>query len=114
MKYIAAATLAVISATAFAADLPARVQPIAPVVQPFSWTGFYLGGELGWIETNPKYTTGALLLGTPFVVSSASERNGLTYGLLAGYNYQIGQLVLGVEGDFSGWTAGKIRYNAIT
>jgi len=100
-QHIIAATLAVISgASAFAADLPARVQPIAPVVQPFAWTGFYLGGELGWIETNPKYTTGVLLLGTPFVVSSASDKNGLTYGVMAGYNYQIGQLVLGVEGDF--------------
>ena len=114
-KYIAAATFSVIGgAGALAADLPTRVQPIAPVVQPFSWTGFYIGGELGWIETNPKYTTGALLLGTPFAVTSASDKNGLTYGVMAGYNYQVGQLVLGVEGDFSGWTAGKIRYTAIT
>jgi outer membrane immunogenic protein len=33
---------------------------------------------------------------------------------LGGYNYQVGQLVLGVEGDFVGWTVGKIRYTAIT
>ena len=56
------------SVSALAADLPARMEPVAPVpyVPAFSWTGFYVGGELGWIQTNPKYTTGALLLGAPF------------------------------------------------
>jgi len=112
----ALACAAIGSASAFAADLPARMEPVAPVayVPAFSWTGFYLGGELGWIQTNPKYTTGALLLGAPFVVTPGSDKNGLTYGILAGYNYQVGQLVLGVEGDFVGWTVGKIRYTAIT
>jgi outer membrane immunogenic protein len=117
-KYIvAAASIVINSASAFAADLPARVQPVAPVayVPAFSWTGFYLGSELGWIQTNPKYTTGVLLLGAPFVVSpSVSNKNGLAYGILGGYNYQVGQLVLGVEGDFAGWTVGTIRYTAIT
>ncbi|MBA4033635.1 MAG: porin family protein [Bradyrhizobium sp.] len=100
---------------ALAADLPARA-PVAPVayVPAFSWTGFYLGGALGWIETSPEYTTGAVVLGTPFIVSSASNRNGLSYGILSGYNYQMGQVVLGVEGDFTGWTVGKIRYTSIT
>jgi outer membrane immunogenic protein len=106
----------VFSLSALAADLPARMEPVAPVayVPAFSWTGFYLGGELGWIQTDPKYTTGVLLLGAPFVVSSASSRNGLTYGVLGGYNYQAGNLVLGVEGDFFGLTVGEIRYTAIT
>jgi outer membrane immunogenic protein len=104
------------SLSALAADLPARMEPVAPVayVPAFSWTGFYVGGALGWIGTNPKYTTGAVVLGAPFVVSSASSKNGLSYGLLSGYNYQMGQLVLGVEGDFTGWTVGEIRYTAIT
>src|ERR1700704_3909421 len=103
-------------ASAFAADLPARMEPIAPVayVPSFSWTGFYLGGSLGWVRTSPDYTTGAVLLGTPFIVSSASDKNGLSYGVLGGYNYQMGQLVLGIEGDFAGSTVGKIRYTAIT
>ena len=111
---VAAAFVAISSASAFAADLPARVAAPVAYVPPFSWTGFYLGGELGWIQTKPEYTTGALLLGAPFVVSSGSDKNGLTYGVLGGYNYQMGQLVLGVEGDFVGWTVGKIRYTAIT
>lgn len=105
-----------ISLSAMAADLPARMEPVAPVayVSAFSWTGFYLGGELGWIRTDPEYTTGAVLLGAPFAVSSTSSKDGLSYGVLAGYNYQMGNLVLGVEGDFQGWTVGQIRYTAIT
>jgi len=102
--------------SAMAADLPARMEPVAPVayVPAFSWTGFYVGGELGWMQSNPRYTTGALLLGAPFAVTSSSDKNGLAYGFLAGYNYQVGQLVLGVEGDFQGWTVGEIRYTAVT
>src|SRR6476660_6965610 len=104
------------SLSAVAADLPGRMEPVAPVayVPAFSWTGFYLGGELGWIQTNPKYATGALLLGAPFLVTSGSDKNGLTYGVLGGYNYQVGQQVLGVEGDFQGWTVGQMRYTAVT
>jgi outer membrane immunogenic protein len=102
--------------TALAADLPKQMEPVAAVapVPTFSWTGFYFGGELGWIQTDPKYTTGALLLGAPFGFTSGSDKNGLTYGILAGYNYQVGRLVLGVEADFQGWTVGEIRYTAVT
>jgi outer membrane immunogenic protein len=105
-----------ISIPALAADLPAPVPAAAPVpyVAPSSWTGFYIGGELGWIRTDPRYTTAAVLLGTPFLVSAATGKDGLSYGVLAGYNYQVGNVVLGIEGDFQGWTVGKIRYTAIT
>lgn len=91
-----------VSVAASATDVPARMEPVAPVayVPAFSWTGFYLGGELGWIQTNPKYTTGALLFGAPFLGTSGSRKDGVTYGILTGYNYQAGQLVLGVEVDF--------------
>ena len=113
---LASTSAILISIPARAAYLPSPVQPVAPVAYPpsFSWTGFYVGGELGWIGTNPEYTTGAVLLGTPFVVSAATGKDGMSYGVLAGYNYQVGNVVLGIEGDFEGWTVGKIRYSAIT
>ena len=53
-------------------------------------------------------------VGVPFVVTSASGKDGVSYAVLGGYNYQMGQVVLGVEGDFGGATAGKMRYTAIT
>lgn len=114
--FLLSTVAAAVSLSASAADLPPRAEPVAPIaVMPsFTWTGFYLGGELGWIQTDPRYTTGALLLGAPFIVSPGSNKNGVGYGVLAGYNYQIGQLVLGIEGDFEGWTVGKIRYTAVT
>src|ERR1700754_2104848 len=110
LALLASTSAILISIPARAADLPSPVQPAAPVayVPPFSWTGFYVGGELGWIRTGPVYTTGALLLGTPFVVSAATGKDGMSYGVLAGYNYQLGSLVLGIEGDFEGWTVGKV------
>ena len=79
-------TASVFSLSALAADLPARTEPVAPVafVPAFSWTGFYLGGALGWIGVKSEYTAAA---GVPFVVTSASDKNGLTYGVLGGYNY---------------------------
>jgi len=69
---LVSAIAGVFSLPATAADLPSRVEPVAPVayVPAFSWTGFYVGGELGWIQTTPNYTTGALLLGAPFAVTS--------------------------------------------
>ena len=104
------------SLSALAADLPQRMEPAAPVayVPAFSWTGFYLGGEVGWIRTDNNLSSGALLPGTAFLVSSSPSKDGLTYGALAGYNYQMGQVVLGVEGDFTGWTVGTVHYTAIT
>jgi outer membrane immunogenic protein len=105
-------SVCVFSLSALAAEQPPVAQGAAVVDGPtFSWDGFYLGGELGWMQTSPKYTPGAAVLGAPVVVSSlpVSDKNGLTYGLLAGFNYQVGQFVFGVEGDFTGWTVGKIR-----
>jgi outer membrane immunogenic protein len=101
-----------------AADLPQRPAYKEPaVVAPvFTWTGFYLGGDLGWMQTNPKYVPGAVIAGAPFVVSSlpVSDKQGVTYGFLGGANYQTGPLVLGVEADFTGWTVGTERYTAVT
>jgi outer membrane immunogenic protein len=116
LAVLASISAILINIPARAADLPYPVQPVAPIAYSpsFSWTGFYVGGELGWIGTNPEYTAGAVLLGTPFVVSAATGKDGVSYGVLAGYNYQVGNVVLGIEGDFEGWTVGKIRYTAIT
>ena len=66
-----------ITVSALAADfLPSHFKQVAPVeyVPKPSWTGFYPGGELGSMPTDPRYTTGAVLLGTPVGVSVALEQ----------------------------------------
>lgn len=97
--------------SARATDLPSRAVQATPIamVPAFSWTGVYLGGELGWMGMDPDLTTASAV-----PLSSISNKNGLNYGALAGYNFQTGNLVLGVEGDFAGWTVGNIRYTSIT
>jgi outer membrane immunogenic protein len=91
---LSCAGVVALTAAAAAADLPARAPvPYYPVkapmyAPPYSWTGFYLGvnGGYGWGRSDWD-TVG------PFDVSG-----GLVGGT-AGYNYQFGQLVVGVEGD---------------
>jgi outer membrane immunogenic protein len=92
--FLAFAGLSALTGAAAAADLPPPIaQPYykAPAyVQPFSWTGFYVGinggggfGSSSWDvpATGNFDTSGGLVGGT------------------VGYNYQFGQVVAGVEGD---------------
>src|ERR1700759_5062544 len=90
--FFALAGLAAMMGTAAAADLPPRPAPApyykAMVPPPFSWTGFYVGinggggfGRSAWDSTGGFNTSGGLV------------------GATAGYNYQIGQAVVGIEGD---------------
>jgi outer membrane immunogenic protein len=90
-KILLAALLAGVATSALAADLPTRkaAPAPAPVYAPpmFTWTGFYLGlnGGYGWGSTSSK---------------SFGDPTGGFIGGTAGYNYQMGQLVIGVEGDW--------------
>jgi outer membrane immunogenic protein len=75
-----------------AADMPRPYQaPIQTYVPQFTWTGFYLGGNLGYAAASSHWTGGA----GDFTVSP----NGFIAGLTAGYNYQTGVWVWGLEGD---------------
>jgi outer membrane immunogenic protein len=85
------------SASAFAADMPspAPVHKAAPAPL-FNWTGFYLGVNGGgtWGRTNQP---------TPDVFMNIS---GGILGGTAGYNWQAGNWVLGIEGDLD-WASMK-------
>src|SRR6516225_1916016 len=74
---------------------PAYVPPPVPV---FSWTGFYIGGNLGvaWTEGDVSDN-----FGNSF---HNSQQAVFTGGGQVGANYQWNWLVLGVEGDFD-WLA---------
>ncbi|HLL29290.1 MAG TPA: outer membrane protein [Xanthobacteraceae bacterium] len=80
-----------------AADLPRRPPPEYPVKAPplrvFDWTGFYAGINAGYGWGSSRFDFGAA--GANHIDTSG----GLVGGTL-GYNYQIGQTVLGLEGDF--------------
>jgi outer membrane immunogenic protein len=94
---------ALVAAPAFAADLPARARP-APVapVPVFSWTGFYIGANIGGAWSHSTLTdnvTGA---------SFSANNSGFIGGGQFGYNWQVDRnWVLGIEGDIDGTTINK-------
>jgi outer membrane immunogenic protein len=92
---LAGAALAALTAGAQAADLAAPRTPIAAaVVAPsFSWTGFYLGGQIGygWLHGSSTFSNGAPTLPV--------RSGGVFGGVHVGYNYQINNVVLGAEAD---------------
>ena len=88
---------AVFASTAFAADLPAPPDPV------FTWTGLYLGANVGaWFApNNPSYEAiGFPSAGFDLVPNGGGQNVGATGGFQAGYNYQIGSFVPGLETDF--------------
>jgi outer membrane immunogenic protein len=93
--------------SAFAADMAVKAPP--PVYTPapvWSWTGFYIGGNVGagWGTTEANLTS-VSIGGTSFVDNlpiDQNSRSGFLGGGQIGYNYQFGWAVIGVEGDFSG------------
>jgi len=115
MKWLVGSAVAAFAAlgasAAFAADLPTRKEAPVPYVAPFTWTGFYIGGNVGWVggagsldvTGTPEYQALAPygLVPTSF---SGHSNNALIGGGQIGYNYQFGQWVLGVETDFDGTT----------
>src|SRR6185295_7645943 len=78
-----------------AADLPVKAPIMPPPPPPFSWTGFYIGGNIGAAWAGVDVTDN--LTGQNFSRSSDAVFIG---GGQIGFNYQINTLVLGVEWDF--------------
>jgi outer membrane immunogenic protein len=108
------AALGILSSAALAADLPNTKGPpaFAPPPPPaFSWTGFYIGANIGygWGDPTGSLTTYSALFGFPaavaagFVPSRLDVRpRGVIGGGQVGFNWQNGPWVLGVETDFQG------------
>ncbi len=108
---IGAAILAIgATAPARAADMPVKAVPLVV----YSWTGLYVGGNVGYSwgksDTDVGYfnaTTGAAIVAPAGSITSASfDIDGWLAGLQAGYNWQNGRWVLGIEADFQ-WTGQK-------
>ncbi|MGD0635798.1 MAG: outer membrane protein [Beijerinckiaceae bacterium] len=91
--------LAALAGTAFAADLPSRHAPpvyVPPPIPVFTWTGVYVGGQVGYEfgkdsnDLNP----------------SSTSTSGVIGGAHIGYNYQLpNNFVVGLEGDVEGTSA---------
>lgn len=93
----------ILASGAQAADL-ARPVYKAPVAPPpaWSWTGFYVGATLGGVVGHDLVTNDPTSL-VPFLTGPINLNSaGVIGGLEAGYNWQISQLVLGIEADVSG------------
>ncbi|MGP0058959.1 MAG: outer membrane protein [Beijerinckiaceae bacterium] len=114
MKLFAAAIAGTfIAGSALAADLPSRAEPPVYIPPPVAtWTGFYTGVNAGVGWSNESFVTSVpgapnTLFTAPFDGSlgwganlPGSSRIGFTGGGQVGYNYQISQIVLGIETDF--------------
>jgi outer membrane immunogenic protein len=117
LKGVAIVALTAVGAVAAqAADLPTRKEAPAPVFvpPPFTWTGFYVGLNAGGIWSSGSRhadlfapATFAFPVSTFFPGGLGSSGGGFIGGGQAGYNWQTGAFVLGVETDFDGTTLGK-------
>lgn len=83
------------SVPVLATDLPANAPKYQAPPPMFSWTGFYVGGTVGggWGDT---------LQFDPVGHSQNHNWDGLVGGATAGFNWQSGAWVLGIETDISG------------
>ena len=101
-RTIAAAALAVTASTAFAGSPgdPAQEPAVAPSPAPAAtsgpdWTGFYAGGQLGYADIDSN---------------AALSGDDVIGGLVAGYDYDLGDWVIGagVDYDFANISLGGV------
>jgi len=108
---IGAALIGLAVTPASAADLPVKAP--APAAAPvWNWTGFYIGAHGGgaWGRADIAHSAIAAPPGFAFPVDAAAvtaanspqlKPNGFIAGVHAGYSYQTGSFVWGLEGDLS-------------
>ena len=119
IKTIGAAVvgLALLTTTALAADLPSRRAPpvyVPPPIPVFTWTGLYVGGQVGYqFGRSNAFATANNGAG---LAAAGSSPNGVVGGAHVGYNFSTqslpflggfggfggGGLVVGIEGDADG------------
>lgn len=121
-RFLLALTATLLATSAFGADLAsAPVEPMAPEA-PLRWSGFYAGINVGYIGEDNGSTTG-----TGFIINTFGGANtaaatlgavttGRTHGLSGvlggvqfGYNYQMNDMVFGIETDLQ--TSSRSRQN---
>jgi outer membrane immunogenic protein len=90
-----------------------RAVPAAPAPSSGpSWSGFYVGGLVGGASGKSDVATTTVFSSTGYFATSSVpaiitagagtiKTNELTFGGTAGYNFQVGHVVFGAEGDYS-------------
>ena len=111
---LSTAAFAALAGSAFAADLPSvKEAPVVVAPTPvFTWTGFYVGADIGagWGNKNIQVPASPLNPQT----SVNPSFTGIVGGGFVGYNYQINQFVIGVQGDIQGAGLQGNGYNVLT
>ena len=95
LKYLASAAMLLSPLAAHSADLAVKAAP-PPLMPVFSWTGFYIGANVGGAWANNNWND------TLFRTNFNNGNNNGTFigGGQVGANYQIGSFVIGGEWDF--------------
>jgi outer membrane immunogenic protein len=75
--------ICVLGQAAMAADIPVRKAAAAPVYVPYNWNGWYWGAHVGY--------------------GWGDDVDGFLGGVQTGWNYQSGNWLFGIEGQWS-WT----------
>jgi outer membrane immunogenic protein len=109
---IAVSILAISAVSASAADMAVKAAPM-PMAAPFSWTGFYVGGNVGygWGDRGASVVApdaASVAFFGPAIAAGAlptfykPNPGGVIGGVQAGYNWQFNRAVVGIEADFQG------------
>jgi len=106
---VAAIAALVIGAPVFAADMAVKAPPPAPAAV-YSWTGWYVGGNVGysWGNGDVSYDQPATAGTAVHVFMSGSQRlDGVIGGPQVGFNWRASNnFVVGLEADFQ-WSGEK-------
>jgi outer membrane immunogenic protein len=118
---MSAIALGAMAVTASAADMPVRGPAMAPapyVAPIFTWTGFYVGVNAGaaWHGNDNcpglyDYNYSTLQIShrvTAFGPACNSDDTAFTGGVQAGFNWQMGAVVFGLEGDVN-WVGNESK-----
>jgi outer membrane immunogenic protein len=92
--FLTGTLLAISASAASAADLLPDIADTAPIALAHDWSGPYLGVHLGGIFTEFDNDV-------PANPGPVGDAGGLIAGVQAGYNWQFGRWVAGIEADLS-------------
>ena len=87
---------------AFAADMAVKAPPPPPPAPVYSWTGWYVGVNIGYSVSDNRSTLTSFVnpvIGLDNAESYKISPDGILGGVQLGYNWQAGSFLFGVEGD---------------